>query len=98
MGVLCLSGLREYESGCVNVDLLCVYDEREVLELESSGVVVWVEKVVSVSVSVSVVSEGWEYGEELGCGEGIGLGLGEGVDVEELGCIKEDEEVNIDEI
>jgi hypothetical protein len=72
-----------------------VYDEREVLELESSGVVVWVEKVVSVSVSV--VSEGWEYGEELGEGIG-GDGDGDGVDVEELGCIKEDEEVNIDEI
>ena len=56
VGVWCLSGLRSYESVRKNVDLLCVYEEREVLELKEVGVKL--EKGESV-----LGGEGWEYGE-----------------------------------
>lgn len=84
VGGWCLSGLRSYESVGVNVDLLCVYEEREVLELKGAGVKLG-------SVVEVVEGEGWELGgvvdEEVE------------VEVEEL-CVGgvEDEEVNIDEI
>ena len=84
VGVWCLSGMRSYESRCVNVDLLCVYEEREVLELKGGGVVLSVGEVSRVEGS------GWELGsvEEV---EGSSC-------VEGSGRVEEDEEVNIDEI
>ena len=83
LGVWCLSGKRSYESSGENVDLLCVYEEREVLELKSEGIVLGVGGVVGV-----VGGEGWEYGEEE---------LVEVVEVVEVERVKE-AEVNIDEI
>ena len=83
LGVWCLSGKRMYESVGENVDLLYVYEEREVLELKSEGIV------LGGGVEGFEGGEGWEYGEE---------GEGEGVESEEVERLKEDEEVNIDEI
>jgi len=86
VGGWCLSGLRSYESVGVNVDLLCVYEEREVLELKGLGVKLG-------SVERVVEGEGWELG-----GGGV-EGVEDEVDV--LLCVErveEDEEVNIDEI
>ena len=83
LGVWCLSGVRSYESSGENVDLLCVYEERDVLELKSEGIVLG-----GGGGGGEVGGEGWEYGEEL-------LEEVEEVEVER---VKEDEEVNIDEI
>ena len=85
LGVWCLSGVRSYESSGENVDLLCVYEERDVLELKSEGIVLGGG---GGEVGGEVGGEGWEYGEEL-------LEEVEEVEVER---VKEDEEVNIDEI
>ena len=86
VGGWCLSGKRSYESVGVNVDLLCVYEEREVLELKGAGVKLG-------SVERVVEGEGWELGGGV---EGVED------DVEELLLcverVEEDEEVNIDEI
>ena len=86
LGVWCLSGVRSYESSGENVDLLCVYEERDVLELKSEGIVLGGGG--GGEVGGEVGGEGWEYGEEL-------LEEVEEVEVER---VKEDEEVNIDEI
>jgi len=86
VGVWCLSGLRSYESVGVNVDLLYVYEEREVLELKSEGIVLGVGEGVGEGGG-----EGWEYGSGEEC---VGVGGGE----EEVERVEEDEEVNIDEI
>jgi len=83
LGVWCLSGLRSYESSGENVDLLCVYEEREVLELKSEGIVLG----GGGGGGGEVGGEGWEYGEESD----------EYVEVVEVERVKE-EEVNIDEI
>jgi len=84
LGVWCLSGVRSYESSGENVDLLCVYEERDVLELKSEGIVLG----GGGGVGEEVGGEGWEYGEEGEEGEGES----------EVERVKEDEEVNIDEI
>lgn len=86
VGVWCLSGLRSYESVGVNVDLLCVYEEREVLELKGVGVVLG-----GVGEGCVVSGEGWELGVEDVGGEEEDVGG-------EVGRVEEDEEVNIDEI
>ena len=86
LGVWCLSGVRSYESSGENVDLLCVYEERDVLELKSEGIVLGGGG--GGGEVGEVGGEGWEYGEEL-------LEEVEEVEVER---VKEDEEVNIDEI
>ena len=87
VGGWCLSGMRSYESVGVNVDLLCVYEEREVLELKGAGVKLG-------SVERVVEGEGWELG---GGGGGI---VDEDVEVlcSVVERVEEDEEVNIDEI
>ena len=83
VGGWCLSGLRSYESVGVNVDLLCVYEEREVLELKGAGVKLG-------SVERVVEGEGWELG---------GVGSVEDEEVLLcVERVEEDEEVNIDEI
>ena len=84
LGVWCLSGVRSYESSGKNVDLLYVYEEREVLELKSEGIVLGGGGGGGCGGG-EVGGEGWEYGEEEE----------EEVEVER---VKEDEEVNIDEI
>ena len=86
LGVWCLSGVRSYESVGENVDLLYVYEEREVLELKSEGIVLGGGGGGSVGGG-----EGWEYGEEGEEGGGVVVN-------EEVERVKEDEEVNIDEI
>jgi|TARA_B110000285_G_C14785383_1_gene450520 hypothetical protein len=59
VGVWVLCGKRSWESIQKTVDLLCVYDEREVLDLKSIGVKLGEEEKV-----VNEEDEGWVYGEE----------------------------------
>jgi len=83
LGVWCLSGVRSYESSGKNVDLLYVYEEREVLELKSEGIVLG----GGSGGGSEVGGEGWEYGEDEEEEKEV-----------EVERVKEDEEVNIDEI
>ena len=88
VGVWVLCGKRSWESSSKTVDLLCVYHEREVLDLKSIGVKLGDEEKV-----VNEEDDGWVYGEENEEQEEL-----EGVlenNVEVMECTME---VNIDEI
>lgn len=92
VGVWVLCGKRSWETKQSTVDLLCVYDDREVLDLKNIGVKLGEEEKV-----VNEEDIGWEYGEEVEESVVSGSGSGERESIAEVE-VMEDTEVNIDEI